>query len=107
MGEGGGLDISTGVFTAPWGGSYTVSWDTQAGLDHGKYVDIYLQKNGDDIKESRHFSSYGGDNYVREQGGRTMVLYLAVGDTLQLYSGGSGIIWLTTFCVYLTTFDVV
>merc|ERR1712013_4564 len=26
--EGGGLDISTGVFTAPHGGSYTVYWDT-------------------------------------------------------------------------------
>merc|ERR1711997_950661 len=43
--EDGGLDITTGVFTAPWGGSYTVSWDTQAGLSHGEYVDIYLQKN--------------------------------------------------------------
>ena len=41
-------------------------------------------------------------------GGRTMVLYLAEGDTLQLYwSGGHGEIAHTTFCVSLTTFDIV
>merc|ERR1719513_227702 len=32
--EGGGLDISTGIFTAPHGGSYTVYWDTSAVLHH-------------------------------------------------------------------------
>merc|ERR1719369_901815 len=47
--EGGGLDITTGVFTAPWGGSYTVSWDTSADLGHGEAVSIYLQKNGENI----------------------------------------------------------
>merc|ERR1719312_1907681 len=48
--EGGGLDISTGVFTAPHGGSYTVYWDTIARLDSGETVVIYLQKNGENIK---------------------------------------------------------
>merc|ERR1712218_655488 len=43
--EGGGLDITRGVFTAPFGGSYTVSWDPTVSLDHGEAVDIYLQKN--------------------------------------------------------------
>merc|ERR1719489_99026 len=38
--EGGGLDIITGVFTAPTGGSYTVSWDTQADLGHVENVRI-------------------------------------------------------------------
>merc|ERR1719308_604733 len=47
--EGGGLDITTGVFTAPWGGSYTVYWDTSAEVDSGEWVDIYLQKNGGTI----------------------------------------------------------
>merc|ERR1719317_816455 len=42
--EGGGLDISTGLFTAPCGGSYTVSWATNAYLDSGDDVWIYLQK---------------------------------------------------------------
>merc|ERR1719317_1251340 len=58
--EGGGLDISTGIFTAPHGGSYTVYWDTSAGLDHGRSVRIYLQKNGENIEESYHRSDYYG-----------------------------------------------
>merc|ERR1719153_702057 len=98
--EGGGLDFTTGVFAAPWGGSYTVSWDTSARLDDGEDVSIYLQKNGENIEESQHFSRYYGNYYVYEQGGRTMVLYLAMGDTLQLYSdSGTGEIYRTIFCV--------
>merc|ERR1711997_580329 len=109
--EDGGLDISTRVFTAPWGGSYTVSWDTSAELDQFEAVEIYLQKNGESIEGSRHMSYYSGDTgRVKEQGGRTMVLYLAVGDTLQLYdmpdTNGSSRIFHTTFCVSLTTADI-
>merc|ERR1719320_2065284 len=84
--EGGGLDISTGVFTAPHGGSYTVYWDTTAGLDSGENVDIFLQKNGESVKESEHYSSYyGNSGGVWDQGGRTIIVYLGVGDALQLY----------------------
>ena len=37
-----------------------------------------------------------------------MVVYLAMGDTLQLYrDGGDGELGHTTFCVSLTTFDIV
>ena len=60
--EGGGLDISTGVFTAPHGGSYTVYWDTNAIVDSGETVRIYLQKNGESIQESLHYSSYDGSS---------------------------------------------
>merc|ERR1712013_441513 len=93
--EGGGLDISTGVFTAPHGGSYTVYWDTLAAVDGGEYVRIFLQKNGEYIEESKHLSSYTGPSgKVQDQGGRTIMVYLGVGDTLQLYrsdgAGGSG-----------------
>merc|ERR1712013_759764 len=105
--EVGGLDISTGIFTAPHGGSYTVYWDTVAHLDRGEYVLIYLQKNGGNIQESRHYSRYTGPSgLVEELGGRTIIVYLGMGDTLQLYrDDGSGDIWRTTFCVSLTTFD--
>ena len=58
--EGGGLDITTGVFTAPHPGTYTVSWDLQAGLDSGEYVNIYLQKNGETLYGAGHFSRYNG-----------------------------------------------
>jgi len=107
--EGGGLDISTGVFTAPHGGSYTVYWDASAGMDSGEYVYIYLQKNGENIEESRYHSGYTGPSgRVYEQGGRTIIVYLGVGDTLQLYwDAGTGEIGHTTFCVSLTTPDIV
>merc|ERR1719477_557592 len=107
--EGGGLDISTGVFTAPHGGSYTVYWDTSAVLDSHEAIVIFLQKNGMSIQESRHYSTYSGPSGgVYEQGGRTIIVYLGVGDTLQLYrDAGSGDIFYTTFCVSLTTPDLV
>jgi len=111
--EGGGLDISAGVFTAPHGGSYTVYWDISASLNSGNFVVIYLQKNGESIEESRHYSQYNGPSgNVYDQGGRTIVVYLGVGDTLQLYSPKyqddrpGGIVY-TTFCVSLTTPDLV
>merc|ERR1712179_33371 len=109
--ESGGLDISTGVFTAPHGGSYTVSWDAQARLNRWEGVSIYLQKNGATIEESLHNSYYGDniDDHMNEQGGRTLVVHLDQGETLQLYKASgdqSGDIAKTTFCVSLTTFDI-
>merc|ERR1719308_540547 len=99
--EGGGLDITTGLFTAPHGGSYTVSWDTSSYLQHEKKEGIFLHKNGERIGESQLFSAYfGPSGYVHDQGGRTMVVYLAMGDTLERFRGdGTGEIAHTTFCV--------
>merc|ERR1719422_1165179 len=107
--EGGGLDISTGVFTAPHGGSYTVYWDTSAWLndDHTvNVIEIILQKNEEAIMETAHHCSNGGNDRVSDQGGRTVVVYLGTGDTLQLqlYKNGADIYY-TTFCVSLTTPD--
>ena len=62
--EGGGLDITTGVFTAPWGGSYTVYWDTSAVMDSGENVRIFLQKNGENIYNAVHYSFYNGNDLV-------------------------------------------
>ena len=66
--EGGGLD-TTGVFTAPNGGTCTVYLDAQAILDSGEAVGIYLQKNGETIHESEHFSRYWGPS------GKVLVRY--------------------------------
>merc|ERR1719481_1030561 len=84
---GGGLDIASGVFTSSHPGSYTVTWALQAIVDAvDDAVYIYLQHNGQNIGESRHLSYYSGPSgQVEEQGGRTMVLHLDQGDTLQLY----------------------
>merc|ERR1712083_11804 len=83
--EGGGLDITSGVFTSPWGGSYTVTWSTSSWTLSGSGNDIYLYKNSNKVEESRHYSVNYNGAYVSEQGGRTLTLYLAMGDTLHLY----------------------
>ena len=120
--EGGGLDINTGVFTAPQSGSYTVTWNTAAYIFH---VQIFLYKNGEMIQESVTNSFEGGSSASYDQGkvilviirlqntrslgGRTLVVYLDTGDTLSLYyncCGGSKIAY-TTFCVSLSTVDII
>merc|ERR1712013_753150 len=108
--EGGGLDIASGVFTSSYPGSYTVTWALQAIDDAGQSsVAIYLQQNGQNIEESRHLSyNTRPSGVVSDQGGRTMVLHLDQGDTLQLYCEDcTNEIIYTTFCVSLTTPDII
>merc|ERR1719317_100679 len=106
--EGGGLDLETGIFSSPYPGSYSVTWSILAGDGTGeRAVSIFLHKNGEVVEESQHLSSYtGADGYVYDQGGRTLVLYLGLGDTVSLYCADcmAGIFY-TTFCVSLATGD--
>ena len=77
--EGGGLDISTGVFTAPHGGSYTVYWDTSAWMndDHTvNVIEIILQKNEEAILETAHYSSNGGNDRVSDQGNKLLLILI-------------------------------
>ena len=107
---GAGLDISTGVFTAGHPGSYTATWSLYSDDDHGdSQVYIHLRKNMVSIQESYHVSYYIGPDQsgVADQGGRTLVLHLDRGDTLDLYCEDcSEHIYYTTFCVALSQFDV-
>jgi len=107
--EGGGLDISTGLFTSPHPGSYLVTWSLNSNNEAGD-IDVYimLRKNYQEIRESFHSSWYTGPSGLsRDQGGRTLVLHLDEGDILDLfclrpYAG----IFATTFCVSLLTPDI-
>jgi hypothetical protein len=121
----GDLDISTGIFTCDAPGSYTVTWSLVA-VDYAgdSQVEIYLRKNGEKITESLHVSWYSGssgrvndqgkhitqnynNNILYITGGRTLVLHLDRGDTLDLYCQDcSRGIYYTTFCVSLSTFDI-
>jgi len=62
--EGGLLDMNSGVFTAPVCGTYTVSWATMASLNTGERLEIFLQKNGENIRETEHYSQYTGDSGI-------------------------------------------
>ena len=67
--EGGGLDITSGVFTAPWGGSYTVTWSINS-VTYGSHTNfIYLYKNSNKVQESLLYSHNSDPSYyVNEQG---------------------------------------
>ena len=110
--EGASLDISTGVFTAGHPGSYSATWSLMAGDDSvDTPVSIYLRKNGVLIADSHHKSwnrKADPSDRVEDQGGRTLVLLLDRGDTLDLFCEDceAGINF-TTFCVSLAQFDVV
>merc|ERR1711970_1157642 len=107
--DGADLDTSTGFFTAGWGGSYTVTWSLYAGVDAGENaILVYLRRNAEIIEESRHYSMYVGDNgYIEDQGGRTLVLRLDRGDTLDLFCQDcSSYVHYITFCISQSNFDI-
>ena len=58
----------SGVFTAPWGGSYTVTWSIRSYSISRNDNIIYLYKNSNQVKESRHDSGNNNDHAVAEQG---------------------------------------
>jgi len=101
------LDTSSGVFrvvTAP--GYYTISYSGWARLEPGQATDIFLHRNGDRIEESRWMSgATGGSKGARQydQGGRTLILYLGLGDTLELRTHTmTGALYGLTFCLTLS-----
>merc|ERR1712243_289505 len=54
----GGFDLSTGEFTAPYPGTYIVTWSLQTYISAGEHwVWIYLSKNGENIVETLHWST--------------------------------------------------
>merc|ERR1711935_404406 len=101
----GGLDPATGKFSCPYPGTYSVSWSLRADNHAGDdYVSIYLMKNGYSAgQESRHLSRYtGASGYVVDQGGRTLIIDLLLGDTLSMYCADcSARVYDVNFCVSL------
>merc|ERR1711892_1340421 len=102
---GAGLNITSGQFTAGNTGSYTVTWSLRAINDAGDHsVHINMRKNGKNVDESLHYSRYTGPSgYAYDQGGRTLVVHLERGDTLDLFCNEcSAGIDDVTFCVSLS-----
>ena len=71
--EGGWLDMTSGVFTAPVCGTYSVSWATVASLNTDERLEIYLQKNGENILESEHYSQYTGTSGIAADQGSIFI----------------------------------
>jgi len=106
LGGVGSLVTGTGVYTAQAAGVYQVAWSVLNYLDSGKENWIYLHRNGrQKVDESEHFSSNdGGNKLIREQGGRTMLVNLQSGETLNLRTDKfDGDAWKISFCVNLVS----
>ena len=63
------------------------SWALNADLTEGEMVDLFLRRNGEILTETRQNSYVAGpgDNKVVEAGGRSLLLGLQAGDTLDLW----------------------
>merc|ERR1711970_802548 len=109
----GGLELSSGRYTASYPGTYSFTYSLHVGSHFKSDINIYLRLNGENIAESYHESgSYDGVGWYRDQGGRTLVTHLTRGDYVELYCqdcgaghGGEGI-WHVMFCVELSQFDI-
>merc|ERR1711935_473250 len=103
----GGLDPATGKFSCPYPGTYSVSWSLFASNDAVRgddSVEIHLKKNGGLVgHESTHLSSYtGASGGVGDQGSRTLIIDLLLGDTLSMYClDCSATVYYVNFCVSL------
>merc|ERR1711915_207646 len=99
----GGLDTNTGIFTAPVPGTYIITysaliddddWDTSARL--------FIVKNEGFIQESKHESA--GGTTVNDQGGRTLILHLSLGDRVGLWcTDCSAYVYDILTCFYLAS----
>merc|ERR1711973_874628 len=106
----GGMDLHTGLFTAPVAGTYSVTYGLYVHNEQGEHAELYIQKNQENIEESHHYSLFksetSGDVY--EQGGRHLVTYLEPGDTLDIYCVHCDQAYVNhiLLCIELSQFDV-
>ena len=102
------LDPATGVWTAGLDGLYQISWSLSAGIESGQFNLVYLARDGARVRESDHFSgSLQSDiGELWDQGGRSLVLGLRRGQTLDLRTQDrKDSVYKVTFCVILLHAD--
>ena len=78
----GSMNIETGVFTAVTSGYYIVTYSAFVRVQAGERTHIWLYHNGDVVEEGlfmteMHVGS-GDDDYIQDQGSRTVVSMLRV-----------------------------
>jgi len=80
------FDKNTGIWTAGFSGVYQVFWSVENSVDASEANIIYLERNGVQVGESRHYAYKSDSGYTAELGGRTMLLSMRAKDTLALKS---------------------
>merc|ERR1711915_400140 len=105
----GGMDLGSGVYTAPVPGTYVITYSLRSSNDYSdNNISLYLRKNGIILDETRHWSDYYGQStgYVYEQGGRTAILHLERGETVSLFCADcSAGVMQVMLCINLSQFD--
>eukprot|EP00092_Neocalanus_flemingeri_P093457 GFUD01118785.1.p1 GENE.GFUD01118785.1~~GFUD01118785.1.p1 ORF type:complete len:357 (-),score=111.86 GFUD01118785.1:58-1128(-) len=83
----GGISSSTGQYTAARDGIYTLTYSLFAYNDaREKRVEVWMRKNEQQISGTKHSSTYTGPSgFVFDQGGRTMLVQLVKGDTVDVF----------------------
>merc|ERR1712130_348820 len=86
-GADGSMNIETGVFTTVTSGYYIVTFGGTVYVHSGEFTVMYLYHNGVQLEESEFHTRMqvgSGDDYITDQGSRTVILHLLAGDTLDL-----------------------
>ena len=109
----GGLDITTGVYTAWISGTWSITYSSTSVQYSGDIIQAFLFVNGQMLVESQYWASYfESDGRVSSLGARTLHLHLNAGDTVTLGTGDQGHygefsgLWYITFCVELKQTDI-
>jgi len=80
------LNTTTGVYTCLTPGHYTISYSGTAVIGDGQKVSLHLYLNGAVVPESMWYSFASGisDQYLEDQGSKTLILHMDHGDFLEL-----------------------
>merc|ERR1712110_954370 len=84
------LDMTTGIFTAPLAGTYTVSFSLFSNVNghNWEHNKVYLHYNGVRMTETMHETHSGSDDntgvYVISTSGREVFIQAQTGDTISL-----------------------
>ena len=110
----GGLDITSGVYTAWISGTWTITYSSTSVQYSGDIIQAFVYVNGEMLLESQYWASYfESSGRVSSLGSRTLHLHLNAGDTVTLGTGDQGHygefsgLWYVTFCVELKQTDMV
>jgi|ERR1712192_41579 len=104
-GADGTMNIETGVFTTITSGYYIITFSGFVQVQAGEWTNMYLYHNEIRLEESHFGTSMhvgSGQDWIRDQGSRTVILHLLAGDTVDLRTpDNSDVVDKITLCLYM------
>merc|ERR1719244_2569630 len=96
----GGLNITSGEFTAPISGIYSVTYAVVVEQEQDATTYVGLRKDGQVLYDIEH-NTYTDEYDIEENLARTLPIFLAKGETPDLYCQSCQSIMHNTFCLTL------